>query len=116
MRLRPRCSTSAQASFGFGREDSAPTTTVFSTLWPSVSRFCSSGTPTLFPLSFALPSSVSPVATSQPSVPIVPASDLGRTILVLCRDENQDFSGEETAAASSLRRKRQTRLAPSPIG
>src|ERR1019366_6286605 len=37
-------------------------------------------------------------------------------IRAFCREANPDFSVEETAAASSLRRNRQTRLAPSPIG
>src|ERR1019366_3232174 len=68
--------------------------------------FCSSGTPTLYPLSCALPSLANLVATFQPSVPKAPGTALGRTILARSREAKPDFSVEETPAAISLRRAR----------
>src|ERR1019366_3788440 len=75
-----------------------------------------SGTPRPSRASSGLPSLANLVATFQPSVPIAPGTALGRTILVLCREENQDFPVEATASAISDKRKRHTRLAPSPMG
>jgi len=65
-------------------------------------------------LTYASAWSTSPFATFQPSVPVAPGTDRGRTILARCIEAKQDFPVEETAAAISLRRKRQICRARSP--
>ncbi len=107
----------------FGKLATRPTTTVFSTCLPSLGRTLYQWKIQTLPsfLRFCLPSyasawSTSPFATFQPSVPVAPGTDRGRTTLARSIEAKQDFPVEETAAAISLRRKRQICRARSPIG